>query len=103
LPFETELQLNLHYDRHKNEFVDLHVFNSSVDYGLAADQFMNGVPAPGTRECRRSNGQRVRFNRTQRIMAIEAQSGFLKTFHRPSDKNMRLGYFKYECARTDVT
>ncbi len=98
MPFEDELVLKLHYGKHRGEFT----FADENEYQTAADQFMAGAPVPPIRECRRANGDRVRFNRTNGYLGIEAPTGFLKSFHRASDRYIALGYFKWECGRTDL-
>lgn len=99
MPFEDSLVLKLHYAKHKNEFS----FASEIDYQAAADSFMTGPPAAPTRECVRPDGDRIRFNRRNGFLAVQAPSGLLKTFHKVSDKYVQLGYFRWECGRTDVS
>ncbi len=82
LPFADVITLNFHYDKHKNEFS----FASEIEYQIEADKFVNGAAVPPVRECHRKSGDRVRFDRNTGYFAVVASSGFLKTFHRPSQK-----------------
>lgn len=97
LPFQDEYGRKSHFDKHKNEFN----FASDVEYEAAADAFVNGVAVPPVREGVRPNGERVRFNRRSREFAVVAPSGFIETFHCPSDKYISLGYFEWECWRVN--
>ena len=96
MPFEDDTLLRLHFKKHKNEFT----FASAEEYQSAADVFMSGPVLPPVRECVRPNGDRIRFNRGDRWIAIQASSGWLKTFHAPGDKYIRLAYFQWECKRS---
>ena len=98
MPFEDALLLNFHYNKHKNEFA----YASETEYQAAADAFMAGPAQPPLRECSRPNGDRVRFHRNERLFAVQAPSGWLKTFHRLSEKYISQGYFRWECGRTDL-
>jgi pyocin large subunit-like protein len=98
LPFADALLLQFKFEKHGDEFP----FATEAEYEAAADAFMSQALTPPARECVRESGDRVRFNRTTRFLAVQAPSGFLKTFHRPSDKYMKLGYFRWECGRTDL-
>jgi pyocin large subunit-like protein len=95
VPFEDNLVLQLHYGKHKNEFT----FGTEIDYQTAADAFMGGAVIAPVRECTRPNGERVRFNRRTREFGVVAPSGWLKTFHKPSEKYISFGYFSWECSR----
>lgn len=64
---------------------------------------MAGHAAPPVREGFRANEDRVRFDRTNSRIAIRAKSGWLKSFHCCSEKFIFQAYFKWECARTDVS
>lgn len=88
----------LHYEKHQNEFE----FGDDGAYENAADAFMAGTPRPPIRECFRVAGDRVRYNRKTGEMAVIAPSGFLKTYHKISEKFLHLGYFKWECGRIDL-
>lgn len=95
VPFANAITLNFHFDKHKNEFS----FASEIEYQMAADMFMSGPIIPPVRECFRATGDRVRFDRKTGWLAIEAPTGFLKTFHCPSQKWKDRVYFEWECAR----
>lgn len=95
MPFADVITLNFHFDKHKNEFS----FASEIEYQQAADAFMSGPLTSPVRECVRSTGDRVRFDRRTGWIAIQAPSGFLKTFHRPSQKWKDRVYFEWECKR----
>jgi hypothetical protein len=99
LPFENDVALDLHFFKHKNEFT----FASKEEYQAAAEAFMAAPIKPPVRECFRANEDRVRFDRTTRFLCIQAKSGWLKTFHRPSEKFIHQAYFKWECGREDVS
>ena len=98
LPFQDKLLLEFHYEKHRNEFN----FASAAEYEAAADAFMSGQAKTPARECHRGNGDRVRFNRRSEYLAVQAPSGFLKTFHKPSAKYRDRGFFMWECGRTDI-
>ena len=98
MPFENPWIRNFHHEKHKKEFA----FATDFQYEAEADKFMAGVPIPPARECHRKNGDRVRFNRTTKYLAVEAKSGYLKTFHKPSEKYIALGYFSWECGQVRV-
>jgi len=98
LPFEDDLALQLHYLKHRNEFS----FPSEIEYQAAADEFMASPLEPPARECVRPDGDRVRFNRRDRFFAVQAPSGWLKTFHRPSCKRINQAFFNWECGRTET-
>jgi pyocin large subunit-like protein len=99
VPFEDDLGLNFHFDKHKAEFL----FTSADEYQAAADEFMSIPVKPPMRECTRTNGDRVRFNRGDGCFAVQAPSGWIKTFHKPAEKYIFLAFFKWECGRVDVT
>jgi len=96
MPFAADIVRDLHYQKHINEFT----FASALEYEAEADAFMAGVAVAPARECTRQNGDRVRFNRQTRYLAVQAPGGALKTFHTISDKAMALGFFRWECGRT---
>ena len=93
MPFANALVRGQHFDKHRSEFS----FVDEFEYEAAADMFVQTYLKDPVRECTRSNGDIVRFDRRSRNLAVVAPSGFLKTFHRPSDKFRDLGYFKWEC------
>jgi pyocin large subunit-like protein len=95
LPFESEYLLKTHYAKHKNEFT----FSSENEYQEAADAFMSSPVKPPTHECFRVNDDRVRFDRNTKELCIQAKSGWLKTFHRASEKFILQAYLKWECGR----
>lgn len=98
MPFADALLRDFKFEKHGKEFP----FGTPAEYEAAADAFMMAALAPPARECTRPTGDTVRFNRTNRFLGVRAPSGFLKTFHRPSEKYIALGYFRWECGRTDL-
>jgi pyocin large subunit-like protein len=99
VPFEDAVTLSFHYEKHRNEFT----YQSEFEYQQAADAFMSAPLQAPVRECHRAAGDRVRFDRKNELFGVVAPSGFLKTFHRPSVKYKDLGYFRWECGRTDLS
>jgi hypothetical protein len=98
LPFADAMLRAFHYEKHRNEFT----FANAVEYEAAADAFMAAQIKPPVRECVRNAGDRVRFNRKTGDLVVQASGGTLRTYHRPSQKFVRLGYFRWECGRTEV-
>lgn len=93
MPFADAVAMNLHFQKHRNEFN----FASEIEYQNEADKFMAGTVQPPTRECYRTSGDRVRYDRNSGYFAVAASNGNLKTFHKPSERYREQCFFKFEC------
>jgi len=98
LPFANAHQLRWHYERHKSKFA----FPDENAYLAAAEAFMSGSATAPTKECFRSDGDRIRFNRFNGYFAVDDGQGTLRTFFKPEPNYIASGFFRWQCSkRTD--
>ena len=70
-------QLRSHYQKHRRDFPKMTI----SQYANAADQFLGGPRGVITLECRRSNGEIVRFNIFSQKFGVLTQNGRIKTYY----------------------
>jgi hypothetical protein len=105
MPFANAEQRTLHFERHGHEFQAA----NELQYEALADAFMSAPMSISMRECVRPNAtHRVRLNIANDHFGVAVVAAdTIKTFyivplHKIIRRNGKMGFFNYECARTDL-
>ena len=98
MPFIDAYERNAHFQRHQHEFKPQ--FPSEQDYEAAAEAFMDAPKTDTHTGCiRKSNEDKVRFNISNRHLAVQRKDGKLLTFHVVRASKIADVYVKWECSR----
>lgn len=102
MPFRNQLERDLHFAKHGNEFGA----TDAADYEKMADDFMSGALDADTGECTRPGGlDRIRFGFSTYIEGVACTMPvYLRTFYVVSAMLVARhggsrGYFSFECGR----
>jgi hypothetical protein len=105
MPFANDYERDIHFKKHGSEFGAA----TEIQYEQMADAFMTGPMVLTMRECVRPNGtDRLRINIANKHFGVAVvASAILKTyyivpFHRSVRHQGIVGFYNFECARTDV-
>jgi pyocin large subunit-like protein len=77
--FVDATQLNRHFSEHGADFGS----SSVTDYEKMADEFLGGPLASDVKECKRSRGDRVRYNLTTQAYGVIDSNDVIRTFFKP--------------------
>jgi pyocin large subunit-like protein len=98
LPFIDAYERQSHFQRHQHEFKP--PFQSEFDYEAAAETFMDAPKTPTHTGCiKRSNECRIRFDITNRHIAVQRKDGKILTYHVVWQSKIADVYVKWECSR----
>ena len=99
MPFRHPEALVEHFEKHKHEFTEITI----DEYGRMADIFMLDPLPLDVKECRRKNGDRVRFDPKTEEFGVLSSDGFVRTYLvvRPlqSMRMTAIEYFERQCKK----
>jgi len=105
MPFANAFERDIHFKKHGSDFGAA----TEIQYEQMADAFMTAPLTLTMRQCVRPNGtDRVRINIANKHFGVGAvasaiiQTYYIVPFHRYVRRNGIVGFFNYECARTDI-
>jgi len=105
MPFANSTERTIHFAKHGHEFGAA----TEIDYENLADAFMGGPLTLTMKECTRPNGtDRLRVNIANDHFGVAVVAGnilvtyYIVPFHRKHRRGGIVGFFTFECARTDV-
>lgn len=105
MPFASPNERAIHFAKHGHEFGAA----TEIDYENLADAFMGGPLTLTMRECTRQNGtDRLRVNIANDHFGVAVVARnivvtyYIVPFHRKHRCGGIVGFFTFECARTDV-
>jgi hypothetical protein len=110
VPRFNPTELAIHYAKHRSHFAVV----TAADYELQAEAFLSGPVHPNLLECRRKQGDSVRYDKSTQEYGVVSASGIIRTYFKPTPcSSLPLGvpklnchgypdnalYFKAECAK----
>jgi len=105
MPFANAFERDIHFKKHGSAFGA----TTEIQYEQMADAFMVVPLVLTMRQCIRPNGiDRVRINIANKHFGVGAVASliiktyYIVPFHRYVRRNGIVGFFNYECARTDI-
>jgi hypothetical protein len=105
MPFASAFERAIHFKKHGHEFGAA----TELQYEQMADTFMVAPMALTVRECVRPNGtDRLRINIANHHFGVAVVATtiiltyYIVPLHQITRRDGIVGFFEYECARTDV-
>lgn len=97
--FESSANLTKHFILHGWEFGAM----TEAEYERLADNFLSGPKGTDTLECRRGNGDRLRYNPVTNEFGVLRRDGVIRTYFKPDvawhRRQTNLDYFFEECTK----
>jgi filamentous hemagglutinin len=91
----------IHFKKHRKEFSE--VMPTEIEYELRADAFLGGPLGQTTLECKRQNGDILRYDPASEEFGVLLKSGHIRTYYRCDQRihglSSNMEYFKRECNR----
>lgn len=100
LTFRTRLQLEQHFDDHKDEVGA----RDEAHYEQLASDFLSEERPSNTLECiRKRDRARIRYNCVTQEFGIVTEDGIVQTYFKPDPrfhgKSTNRAYFEWECSK----
>jgi len=102
VPFTLGFDPRLRGEHFDNHATDLGA-TTEEEYEALADAFIGGPLSENTKECKRSNGDKIRYNFRTEEYGVLSGDGYIRTYFKPKPRIHRhrtnFIYFKSECKK----